>query len=153
MKLIPLKPRPDLKENKKLYDAHVQLAQFIEVLTKRELPKELVNRINTEIQDVNATTVSGKKLRYLIRKKQLKIVQYLEKELKLVTKNHYKNTWLALGMAAFGIPIGIIFGTSLGNMAFLGIGLPFGMLIGIVLGTRMDTKALEEGRQLNIELT
>lgn len=153
MKLIPLKPRLDLKENKKLYDAHVQLAQFIEVLTKRELPKELVNHINTEIQDVNATTVSGKKLRSLIRKKQLKIVQYLEKELKLVTKNHYKNTWLALGMAAFGIPIGIIFGTSLGNMAFLGIGLPFGMLIGIVLGTRMDTKALEEGRQLNIELT
>ena len=76
----------------------------------------------------------------------------MEKEHKMVTKNHYRNTWLAQGMAAFGIPLGVAFGTSLGNMAYLGIGLPIGMAIGSAVGKRMDKKALEEGRQLDLEL-
>ena len=37
-------------------------------------------------------------------------------------------------------------------MAFLAIGIPLGMAIGIGLGTGMDKKALEEGRQLDIEI-
>ena len=52
----------------------------------------------------------------------------------------------------FGIPIGAAFGLSLNNMAFLGIGLPIGMSIGLAMGARMDNKAKEEGRQLDIEL-
>jgi hypothetical protein len=51
-------------------------------------------------------------------------------------------------MSAFGLPLGVAFGAALGNMAFLGIGLPIGMSIGIALGNGMDTKAKNEGRQL-----
>ena len=76
----------------------------------------------------------------------------VEKELKLVTKNHYRNTWLAIGMTAFGIPLGIAFGGSLGNMAFIGIGMPIGMAIGIAVGTEMDKKASENGKQLDLEI-
>ncbi len=80
----------------------------------------------------------------------------IEKELKLVTKNHYRNTWLALGMAAFGIPLGVAFGTSLGNIAFIGIGLPNGLpnglAVGIAVGTGMDKKAFEEGKQMDLEI-
>ena len=60
--------------------------------------------------------------------------------------------WLALGMSTFGIPIGVAFGLSIGNIALLGAGLPIGMAIGLVVGSKMDKKAFEEGRQLNIEL-
>ena len=87
-----------------------------------------------------------------LRKTQTSILSKIEKELKLVTKNHYRNTWLAVGMAAFGIPLGVAFGASLGNMAFLGIGLPIGMIIGMAVGTNMDTKAFDEGRQLDLEI-
>ena len=65
----------------------------------------------------------------------------IEKELKLVTKHHYRTTWLAVGMAAFGIPFGVAFGASLGNMAFLGIGIPIGMVVGMAIGSNMDKKA------------
>ena len=55
-------------------------------------------------------------------------------------------------MSAFGIPLGVAFGASLDNMAFLGIGIPIGMAIGMAVGAGMDKKAFEEGRQLNLEI-
>ena len=76
----------------------------------------------------------------------------IEKELMLVPKNTFRNRWMAIGMAAFGIPIGMAFGVSMGNMAFLAIGIPIGMSIGIAIGTGMDKKAFEEGRQLDIDI-
>jgi drug/metabolite transporter (DMT)-like permease len=69
-----------------------------------------------------------------------------------VTKNHYRNTWLALGMGVFGIPLGVTFGVSLGNMGLLGIGLPIGIVVGLAVGSVLDKKAFEAGRQLDLEI-
>jgi hypothetical protein len=80
------------------------------------------------------------------------IFKLVEKELKLVTKNHYRRLWMVLGMTIFGVLLGVAFGASLGNMAFLGLGLPIGMAIGIGVGTVMDKKAATEGRQLDVDL-
>lgn len=91
-------------------------------------------------------------MRKQIRKTQASILKLIEKELKLVARNHYRNTWLAIGMAAFGIPLGVVFGKSLGNMGLLGIGLPIGMVIGIAVGSVMDKKAFEAGKQLDFEM-
>jgi hypothetical protein len=82
----------------------------------------------------------------------MRLIKLIEKEVKLVPKNYYRNLWLTLGMAGFGIPIGVAFGASLGNMAFIGVGLPIGLAFGIALGTGMDKKALAEGRQLDLEI-
>ena len=95
---------------------------------------------------------NAKELRKQIKNTQSGIIKLIEKEHKLVTKNHYRNTWLVVGMAVFGIPLGVAFGASLGNMAFLGIGLPIGMAIGSAVGTAMDKKAFEEGRQIDLEI-
>lgn len=54
-------------------------------------------------------------------------------------------------MSAFGIPMGVAFGLSIGNLGMLGIGLPIGMGIGVAAGTVMDNKAFKEGRQLDFE--
>jgi hypothetical protein len=88
----------------------------------------------------------------LIKQKQTKIIKLLEKELKIVPKNYYRNIWLAVGMSVFGLPIGVAFGVSIGNMGLLAIGLPIGMAIGTLVGSRMDKKAFEENRQLDIEI-
>jgi len=82
--------------------------------------------INKDIEDLNSISCSGDELRKLVRTKQTSIIKILENELKVVTKNYYRNLWLAIGMAAFGVPIGVAIGTSLGNMAFMGIGFPIG---------------------------
>ena len=43
-------------------------------------------------------------------------------------------------------------GTALGNMAFIGAGIPIGLAIGVGIGTNLDRKAAAEGRQLDIDV-
>ncbi|MAM30687.1 MAG: hypothetical protein CMC13_16865 [Flavobacteriaceae bacterium] len=105
--------------------------------------------MSTEIEKVNTIQDSAYKKQLL--KSRTKILRILEKELKLVPKNYYRNLWLALGMSVFGIPMGAAFGVALDSMAFLGIGLPIGMVIGMAVGSEMDKKAAKENRQLNID--
>lgn len=148
-----LTPRPDIGQNKKAYQAFSRFMQFLEVIKQQEqienLTKDTEEKIDYEIEKVNKASL--KKLTYKARKSQLKILQIIEKELKLVPKNYYRNTWLAFGIGAFGIPIGVAIGISLDNMAYLGIGLPFGLLIGMLIGIAKDKKAAKEGRQMKME--
>ncbi|HKJ48122.1 MAG TPA: hypothetical protein VJ973_03485 [Christiangramia sp.] len=129
-----------------------QFEKLISELRNKDLTVDLVNFVNAKIDEINSHKDLGKELRKKIKKDQAEIIKRLEKDLKIVPINYYRNTWLAIGMAAFGIPLGVAFGASLGNMGYLGIGLPIGMAIGIAVGTAMDKKALEEGRQLDVEI-
>ncbi|RIW17555.1 hypothetical protein D0X99_06620 [Algoriphagus lacus] len=106
--------------------------------------------INGKLEEINATSLTGKPLQKFLTAKLTDILKQLEKELKLVPKDHFRTQWMVVGMSAFGLPFGVAFGLSLGNLAYLGLGLPFGMAIGIALGTSMDEKAKKEGRQLNL---
>jgi len=139
-----------IPSNDKELGAYTQFNTLIDELNKQELSDTIIVSINNEVDLINST--SEKTRRKQLRKSQSAIVKLLEKELKLVTKNHYRNLWLAIGMAAFGIPLGVAFGVSLGNMAFLSLGLPLGMVIGMAVGAGLDKKALENGNQLDIEL-
>jgi hypothetical protein len=152
MVIQELKNRPDIDQHKKLYASYNQFDKLLMELRRKELTTETVNSINDGIAQVNSVTGSEKELRKQIKNTQSRILKLIEKEHKLVLKNHYRNTWLALGMAVFGMPLGAAFGASLGNMAFLGIGLPIGMAIGSAVGTAMDKKAFEEGRQIDLEI-
>ena len=138
--------------NKKLIVAFDQFDRLLSELRKRELPEDIVATINRNIEEVNDVIELEKKLRKQIRKSQADIIRLLEKQLKLVPINYYRNTWLALGMAAFGVPLGVAFGSIIGNMSFIGFGIPIGIMIGMAVGARMDKKAVEEERQLDIEL-
>lgn len=87
-----------------------------------------------------------------IKKKENNILRYLEKKHKVVPIHYYRKLWLVLGMTSFGLPIGVAIGMSVGNIGLLGVGLPIGMAIGFAVGARLDKKALEEGRQLPLEI-
>lgn len=152
MDIKELKNRPDIDQHKKLYASYSQFDKLLMELKTKELSNKTVNFINDEIDQINSVSESEKVLIRQINKTQSHIIKLIEKEHKIVTKNHYRNTWLVVGMAAFGIPLGVAFAASLGNMAFLGIGLPIGMAMGIAVGTGMDKKAFEEGRQIEFEL-
>lgn len=152
MKINELNQKSDIVKNVKLEQAYVQFEKLLFELRKRDLPDGLVMSINKDIDEINSTSLSGDDMREIIKKVQTRIIKLLEKEVKLVPKNYYLNLWLTLGMSVFGIPIGVIFGASLGNMAFLGVGLPIGLVIGIAVGSGMDKKAVEEGRQLDVEI-
>ena len=142
---------PAIEQNPRLKKAYEQFNQLLSELRKRELPLDIANSVNIGIDEINSAS-TAKQWRSQVRKIQARIIRMLEKELKWVPKNYYRNVWLALGMSAFGIPMGVAFGVSLQNMAFIGIGLPIGMAIGIIIGSGMDKKAAHEGRQLDLEI-
>jgi F0F1-type ATP synthase assembly protein I len=152
MEIKELKNRPDIDQNEKLYASYALFDELLMKLRTKELPDKTVKSINDGVDQINSVSESEEELRKQIKKTQSNIIKQIEKEHKLVTKNHYRNTWLAVGMAAFGIPIGVAFGASLGSMAFLAIGIPIGMVIGLAIGSGMDKKAFEEGRQIDLEL-
>lgn len=152
MKINELNQTSGIDNNVKLVETHLQFEKLLVELRKRELPVGLVVSINRDIEDLNSISGSGNELRKVIRKKQTRIIKLLEKELKLVPKNYYRNLWLVVGMAGFGIPIGVAFGASQGNMANYGVGFPIGLAIGIAVGSGMDKKAFKEGRQIDLEI-
>jgi len=151
MELQTLNPKPDSPHMPELSESFSKFAKLTEELKKHSLPAELIESVNREIQIVNLFSGSDKDLLKQLKTSRASILKMLEKDLKLVPKNYYRNRWLALGMSTFGMPLGVVFGLSLGNMAFLGIGLPIGMGIGIAVGTAQDKKAAESGKQLDLE--
>ena len=150
MKINSLKPRPEISNKPKLQKVYTQFEKLIDELKSIALPEKITVFINASIDELNL--ISNEKLRSQTKKKQSKIISLIEKELKIVPINHYRNIWMAIGMSAFGVPLGVALGASLGNMGFIAIGLPIGMAIGLSVGTSMDKKAQEEGRQLNMEV-
>ena len=146
-----IKNTAQLEESKKLKSRFEQFNAFIEELNSKEIPENIESNINDRIGELNNFQGTAKQFSSQIRKTLYKIIKLVEKELKLVPKNHYRNQWMAIGMSVFGVPMGVAFGASMGNMAFLGIGLPIGMVIGMAFGVEKDKKAAAEGLQLDIE--
>lgn len=140
-----------LQENTTLQVAEQKLQKLLQILRQRQLPDPVVQSFNEEINSINNSSLTGKEMLRFLQKKQTNLLNTLEKELKLVPKNYYRNLWMPLGLAAFGVPIGLVFGIALDQMVYLGLGLPLGLVIGMVVGNTMDKKAEEEGRQLDFE--
>ena len=138
--------------NIKIANSIKQFNSLIKLLNDKNLTLNVIKKINDNIKELNSSQVMGTALSHLIKKKQNKIIKWTEKELKIVPKNYYRNLWMVLGMSAFGLPLGVAFGLSLGNIGLLAIGLPIGMAIGTLVGSKLDKKALESGKQLDIEL-
>ena len=152
MEIKHLRHREDSTSNSKLNKSQIQFTELIGELNNKNLPDKTVEIINKHIEELNSSLLSGSGFKRLLMKKQTQIIKLLEKNHKLVPKNYYRNLWMVLGMSAIGLPIGVAFGASIGNMGLLAIGLPIGMVVGLAMGSGMDKKASKGGRQLNIEL-
>ncbi|MEQ9169213.1 MAG: hypothetical protein RLO12_23365 [Fulvivirga sp.] len=151
MEIKALNKRPNIDQNTKLKSRFIQFETLLSELKKHEIPDEIITAINEYIDEVNAASGVEKELRMQLKKSLTKILKLIEKELKLVTINHYRNMYLAVGVA-LGVAFGSAFGASLGNMAFMGAGLPIGIGIGIAMGTQKDKEAKENGKQLDLEI-
>lgn len=147
MSIHSLNSRSDLADFPKVQNQYLHFSELISELNTKQLSSQMIEQINVLINQMNHTPAS--ELKYVLPKVQAKIIKLVEKEAKIVPKNFYRNLWMALGMSAFGIPLGMVFGLLLGNTAFFGIGLPIGLGLGVVFGTSLDNKAEKEGRQLN----
>lgn len=152
MNIIELKDRPNISGDIKLSGIYAQFGELLNEIEKKELSQNIIDAINEDVQELNSSSLTAKELSKLVKQKQEIILKLLEKEHKIVPIKYYSKLWMVVGMSAFGLPIGVVLGSIIGNMGMLAIGLPFGMAIGIAVGTTMDTKAANEGRQLDIEI-
>lgn len=121
-------------------------------MNSRNLPDSIIESTNQEIVLIEASSSDEKIFAKQLKKSQTLILKVLEKELKIVPKNYYRSIYMSLGMAGFGIPLGVAFGLALGNLGLLGIGLPIGLAIGIGIGTAKDNKAKASGDQLDVDI-
>lgn len=147
-----LKPTTLTEDSKKLSRRFNQFNLLVDEINKKEIAPESMQHISEMIAQLESRPGSAKLYAINIRRTQTKIIRMLQKDYKIVTKNYYRNLWMAIGMSAFGIPLGVAFGSSFGNMGYIGIGIPLGLLIGMVIGAEMDKKAAAEGRQLNVAI-
>lgn len=148
MKLESLKNRSSFTGNR-LKQKYERLQALVEALRQRELEEDIISYLNHEVGKLNAAA-DGSMFKKQLRISQSRILSKLERKAKIVTKHHYRNMWLALGIGVFGVPIGVILGNLLDNQGLIGIGFPFGMFIGIMIGLRMDKKAEEKGNLIDI---
>ena len=151
MEIKNLNKNKTLEQDKKLNKLYVSFEKLLDELKRREIPSELVHSINLQIEEVNSFSGQNRGLRKQIRKSRSKVLKLIEKELQLVTKNHYRNMFMALGMA-FGVAIGTALGTSNENTSFLSVGIGIGMVLGLGVGSAKDKKAKENGLQLDLEI-
>lgn len=152
MELQELKYNLGTEQNKRRISNIEGFASLVNELRERDLTEEVIKAINKEIQIINSISGNTKKLSRQVSRSKLLIFQTLDRKMKIVPKNAYRNRWLAIGMVVFGMPLGAVYGVSMGNMAFIGVGIPIGMVFGMAIGARMDKKAAKEGRQLKFEV-
>lgn len=144
--------RQTIGDNIKAYNAYQQFGKLLYALELRQLPGETISLLNHEIEQLNAIEVSDSSFVKAIKRSENKVVKFIEKEYKIVPKNYYRKLWMIMGISGFGIPLGVAVGLSLGNMGMIGFGFPIGMAVGVGVGSKMDKKAFEEGRQLDLEI-
>ncbi|WCM42346.1 hypothetical protein MG290_01360 [Flavobacterium sp. CBA20B-1] len=153
MTINKLRGVKNLDSDIRLNQLYNQFDVLLSELRNRRLPDSIIQTINSEVEEINTSnSLTTADLRKVIKKKQTAILKLIENELKLVPKNYHRNLWLALGMTVFGIPLGVLAGVLLKKPGLFAIGLPIGVAIGVTVGTAMDKKAVEENRQLNIEI-
>lgn len=149
MSITPLSFKSSFEENPKLAKPASKLRSLLISIEKKGIPASVESKINEIIQGVNDFPGPDPLFIKQINSAKTAILKLLEKELKIFPKNHFQTQWMVLGMSVFGLPMGVAFGMSLGNLAFLGIGIPFGMAIGIAVGNSKDKEVEQEGRQLD----
>lgn len=152
MEIKNLKDRPEIEQNSRLNKKYVQFEKLINELRYKKLNDDVIIIINDNINSINSISNLDNRFSKLLKNTQSKILKIIKKHHKLTTENHYRNIWLALGIGAFGVPIGVIIGAITGNMAFIAIGIPIGFGIGITIGTMMDNKLKDQGKQLALEI-
>jgi hypothetical protein len=151
MNITPLNQRNSTVNNLKEKNSYDQLQQLLTAVAEKDIPSVVIEKINQVINSLNNIEEGNAKFQKMIKKAEADILKLLEKELKIVPINHYKKLWMVLGMSAFGMPLGVAFGISMGNLGLLGIGLPIGMGLGVFFGLSQDKKALAQGKQLAFE--
>ena len=148
-----------LKESRSLFAEAMQRTDDPQVIKELQEVDNVLSALEARNEDIDSVSGDISELKDMVAKtpqladlKHAKsaLLSALQKHYGLIKPGHHQQTWMALGMAAFGIPLGVVFGVTLSNIAFFAIGLPIGLAIGLGVGSSMDKKAAAEGKVLQV---
>ena len=126
--------------------------QLLQEVHRMELPPEVIVELNTELEKLELLSAFDKKFFKQLKKSKAVLLTILYQEVRVVSKNHYRDLWIALGLFAIGIPLGIFLMFFLNGSSAIAIGIALGSAMGIVIGNNLDRQAEAEGRQMTIRL-
>jgi hypothetical protein len=112
MEIKDLTIKGEYKGDEKLEKRISNFQSYIDLLNSRDLDNDIIDAINSSIDELNNFEGSKRKFKLRLMKVRSQVVRHVEKQAKLVPQNYYRKLWLALGMSVFGMPIGVVFGTS-----------------------------------------
>lgn len=138
--------------NERLAKAVARFNNLLNAIKTHEIPEAIIGEIIEKIHKIEVSKDDSKQRIQMIKYERDSILKMMEKELKVVPKSHYKRKYMVIGMAAFGIPLGVVYGSIFDNYAFIGVGLPIGMSLGIAIGSEKDKKVFKQGNQLDFEM-
>jgi len=147
-----LKSKSAYKNNEELQQKFAEFKKLIAAMKKKKIPAEHIEEINAEIGLINNFDGDDSALLKQYKNSLAGVISMLESKLSLTPKGYYRNKWMAIGIALFGVVFGTILGTALDNMAFIALGIPLGVGLGLAIGRVKDKKAFEKGNQLDIEI-
>jgi hypothetical protein len=125
---------------------------LIEALDKKDIPSEELTTINDHIVSINSFGGTDKELTKELKKTYKIILSFIEENLKLVPKNHFRALWIVYGSLA-----GVVLSSIFANFNFINFNglamlpLPLAVAAGILVGIAMDNSAKNEGRQIELE--
>ncbi|GLB54189.1 hypothetical protein NBRC110019_32300 [Neptunitalea chrysea] len=127
----------------KIYE---KLLYIINALQSKELSKDEIKSIESELDRLNLESNTGNNKKYFNKiLKQFK--EYLKDKHSLIPAGYYTNIGISFG-AAFGVVLGVVFGARFERSLGLALGVSLGMLIGLFIGRRMDLQAKAAGTVL-----
>ena len=152
MKIEGLQRRKGTEKNKKINNAYDKMQLLIEALDKKDIPSEELTTINDHIVSINSFGGTDKELTKELKKTYKNILSFIEENLKLVPKNHFRALWIVYGSLA-----GVVLSSIFANFNFINFNglallpLPLAVAAGILVGIAMDNSAKNEGRQIELE--
>ena len=151
MKIESLKRRKGTEKNKKINNAYDKMQRLIEALDKKDIPSDVLTTINEHIESINSFNGTEKELTKIVNKTYKHVLNFIEKDLNLVPKNHFRALWILYGSLAGVVLTSIFTNFYFVNLDGLAISiLPIAVAVGIIFGTVMDNNARKKDRQIDL---
>tara|TARA_R100001369_G_scaffold22674_3_gene41357 strand:+ start:23973 stop:24431 length:459 start_codon:yes stop_codon:yes gene_type:complete len=150
MNLQPIEYPSSIRRSEENRSHFQKFDSFLEELRRMELPPEVIVSLNNQLEKLHSFSGSEKQFFKKLKITKAVLLKILYKEVHVVPKNHYRNLWIALGLSAIGIPVGILLSLYLDNSIYIALGIALGSTMGVLIGNYLDNQAEEEGRQIEI---
>jgi hypothetical protein len=131
------------KSEIKVYQEFIQIIASLEM---KELSKNDIQSIETELDNLNLKSNSVNRKKYF-KKANNDFKKYLKDTFSLTTKGYYTTYYGGLGLV-FGLLFGVAILSNLERSMGISLGLIGGMVVGSIMGRSKDAEAKTTGKML-----